>query len=606
MGKFSSAHLRQYFLIIGVVLILTGVVLAPYDQFKTDITPTKVSFTSRNDSLKITGNLYLPTNYTGAEAFPAVILVHGINDRAERYHHMAVEFVRRNFIALAINLRGHQDSQGYCTLSAYEPWDIMGAADFLLTNYNVSNLGLVGHSLGGMSAIRAAHNDTRFNATVVMGPPVSIDLLFQRYLTDITLLEDYLYLLSLHMDLTDPYERFIRSPVFWVNKTRPRNLFYVLGSLDTAATPEEALLIIANATGNSSVEVNVAYGDFSAGNRTMLKMYSGIDHGSEPTTPSIIRDTVLWVENALLGAPQGTLTEADLIQWSTNSYWGLFLQGGFLFCILPAISYICSFFIPPHTLHSSQSSKLSKKAKLLSLGMYTGIFIGASALTLPFMQLFGYANWSPYNIAGFVVNILTIQGCFLGIGLIAIFLLEKRKFNASVIDFGFNPRTWWKALIIGCLISFLLIFGIFYLPSLPTGLYSFPRDWGAYFLLFLNFLFVSLIGEIYLRGLIHTKFFKETSRLKSWFRLGLTTLLAGILQGIATFFIVLPLSDITITIGTFTLWLPLIGLIGGAIIFTGLGVINVWIFRKTQNILSSAIVQATLLSWFLTSFMVML
>ena len=613
MNIVRSINLRKYLLLVGIVLIIIGIILAPYDQFKTNIKPEKVNFTSQNvnfpgqsDNLTITGNLYLPQNYNASQFYPAVVLVHGINDRAERFHHMAVEFVRRNFITLAINLRGHQDSQGICTFSAHEPWDIMGAATYLLNYYNISNLGLVGHSLGGMSSIRAAHNDSRFNATVVMGPPVSVDLLISRFISDISLVDEYLPYLSFHANLSDPYERYIRSPINWVNESKPKNFFFVLGGLDNAATPEEALLLIGNASGNASAEVNVAYGNFSAGNRTMLKIYPGIDHGGEPTAPEIIVDTVLWVENAL-NITNGNLTLNDLIQWNFNPYWRTFINVGFLICIIPGISYICTSILNPNRIEQPTiASSLKTKKKILSLGIYAGIFIGASVLTFPVMGILEYVAWSPYNIAGFLVNILTIQGSFVAIGLIVLLYLEKRFYNATWIDFGLNKSTTFRATLIGIAISAFLVFGFFYVPNLPTSFISFPRDWGAYLLVFLNFLLVSFIGELCLRGMIQTKLYKERSRLKNWFNLIFIAIVGGLIQGVATLFIILPAANFSFSFAGFTISIPLAALVGGIVIFTLLGLLNAWIFHKTKHVLPAAIVQATMICWFLTSFMVML
>ena len=605
--ELKGFNFRRYLLLVGVILIIIGFVLAPYDQFKTDIKPEKVSFLSQNDGITIVGDLYLPKGFNPAQSYPAVILVHGINDRAERYQHMAVEFVRRNFTALAINLRGHDGSGGICSFSAYEPWDIMGAADYLLSHYNISNLGLVGHSLGGMSAIRAAYNDSRFNATVVMGPPVSMDLLLSRFLTSINFIQEYQWLLSLHTNFSDPYERYIRSPIYWVNQTQPKNLFYVLGGQDTAATPEEALLIISNATGNTSAQVNVPYGHFEYSNRTLLKIYPGISHGDEPSTPTIILDTVLWMENALLGAPQGNLTLTDLIQWNLNPYYSLLITIGFLICILPGISYICTTLLNPTTLKKSTIAfSLEPKKKILSLGLYFGIFIGASFATFPLVNLLHYASWSPYNIAGFVVNVLTIQAIILLIGLIIIVLLEHRYYKATWVDFGLNKNTSLKATLIGIIISALLIFGLFYLPNTPNFYFPFPRDWGAYMLMFLNFVLVLVISEFYLRGLIQTKFSKETSRLRKWINLSFIALIGGLLQGVSLMIILIPLADVNIDIGSFSLNIILIGFLGGFAIFTVLSLLNSWIFQKTRHILPGAIVQAALISWFLITFMVML
>jgi hypothetical protein len=339
----------------------------------------------------------------------------------------------------------------------------------------------------------------------------------------------------------------------------------------------------------------------------MLKTYLGIGHGAEPTTPEIILDTVLWVEQALLGSTQGPLTLSDLIPWSKSTLWSTFISIGFILCIFPGISYICSSILPLNTSKAPTiASNMNTKKKLVSLGIYLGIFIIASALTFPVMELLRYVDWSPYNIAGFVANILTIQGCFLALGFIGIFLLEKRYYHATWIDFGLNKKTTIRAGIAGIAISAFLIFGFFYLQNLPSFIFSFPRSWGAYLLVFLNFLLATLISELYLRGLIQTKLFKEASRMRNWFNLLFIAFIGGLLQGVAIFFVVLPISNISITYAGFTLDIALIALIGGVVIFTVIGFLNAWIYQKTKHILTAAIVEAALLSWFLVSFMVML
>jgi pimeloyl-ACP methyl ester carboxylesterase len=608
MVKLQSINLRKYLLIAGIGLILIGFIIAPYDTFKTDIKPSEVSFSSRSDGIisevTIVGSLYLPQNYNSSDSYPAVILVHGINDKAIRFHHLAVEFVRRGFIALSINLRGHGGSGGKCSLSAYEPLDIMGAADYLIDNYNLSNLGLVGHSLGGMSAIRAAHNDTRFNATVAMAPPISVDSLLSKVVSDIDALLQYAWVLSFDFDIADPYERYIRSPVFWINQTSPKNFFYILGGADTAATIPEALLCIENATGLASVAKNVTYGSFPYGNASLLRVYPGIVHEAEPTTPDIIVDTVLWMENAF-NLTNGDLTTEDLVQWNLNTRWGLFILVGFLISIFPAISYISSSILRSNEIIRPKiGAQLKGRQKILSLGIYSGVFIGASIITVPLIELFRYSSWSVYNIAGVLVNILSVQGIFLGIGLLPIIYLEKRKYNASWIDFGLNKANTVRAALIGLAISAFLIVGYFVIPNLTTTYIYYPQFGIAYILLFLNYLIIAIIGEIYLRGLIQTKLFKAGTRIRNWFKISLIALIGGIIQGLAVFFILLPMENIVITYGGFSLSLALIGLVGGIALFTAIGILNSWIFYKTQHILPAAIVQAFLFSWFLATFMV--
>ncbi|MFX1297646.1 MAG: type II CAAX prenyl endopeptidase Rce1 family protein, partial [Promethearchaeota archaeon] len=161
-----------------------------------------------------------------------------------------------------------------------------------------------------------------------------------------------------------------------------------------------------------------------------------------------------------------------------------------------------------------------------------------------------------------------------------------------------------KAALIGVIISASFIFGFFFLPRLTTFFFTIPRNWGAYFLIFLNYLLIAIIEELYLRGLIQTKLFKESSRIKNWTNILAIALIGGFIQGISVFFMLLPLNNFTFTYGSFTLQLHLLGFLGGVIIFTILGIFHSWIFQKTQHILPAAIVQASIMSWFLVIFMV--
>ncbi|MFX1296713.1 MAG: alpha/beta hydrolase family protein, partial [Promethearchaeota archaeon] len=440
MLDIRSINFRKYLLVIGIGIIIIGFVIAPYDQFKTNIKYKKVSFLSQNDNITITGNLYLPQNYNSSEFYPAVVLVHGINDRAERFHHAAVEFVHRNFIALSINLRGHANSGGFCTLGDKEAWDIMGAADYLFSNHNISNLGVVGHSMGGMAAIRAAYNDTRFNATVVMGAPVSIDHIFSRTFSEFDVLVQYHYLFSFHINFSDSYEQYIHSSVFWINQTHPKNFFFVLGSLDAAATIQEALLCLYNATGNTSAVENVKYGNFAYGNQTLLQIYPGINHPAEPTTPEIIKDTILWIEGAF-NITNGDLALENMVQWNINPFWEPLILIGFVVFIFPCISYISSAILDPKKIKRPKIGiSLDPKKKILSLAIYTTVFIGASLITFPIIETLNYASWSPYNIAGLLANLFTIQGIFLAIGFLPIIYFERISYNINWVDIGLNKK----------------------------------------------------------------------------------------------------------------------------------------------------------------------
>jgi len=90
----------------------------------------------------------------GDEGNPALLLVHGLRDHARSWDWVARHFVDR-FHVIAPDLRGHGDSDwvdaGAYTLAAY----VMDLAE-VVDSFWLSDINLVGHSLGGLISLRYA------------------------------------------------------------------------------------------------------------------------------------------------------------------------------------------------------------------------------------------------------------------------------------------------------------------------------------------------------------------------------------------------------------------------------------------------------------------
>ncbi|MBD3227834.1 MAG: alpha/beta fold hydrolase [Candidatus Lokiarchaeota archaeon] len=608
-------NLRKYLLIIGLILMGLSFIFMRYDPYlvyiNSNIRQENVSFESR-DGLTITGIFYYPSDYNSSKKYPAIISVHGIGSRAEAHTRLNVEFCRRGFIVLGINLRGHGGSEGKCTLSKNEPYDIMGAIDYLYnrTQVNKSSIGVIGHSLGGMSSIRAAYNDSRINSTVVIAPPASLDILFSYYVEnlDISEIESAL---GLDFDLTDPRDLYYRSPIYWVNQTNPKNLLIQVGDGDIIA--QDDIIILRNATNNSTAEVNKLYGNFSEGTARKYKIYyrnPDIQHEEEPRIPEIIIDAIYWMENSLLGNTQGELQESDLLQWYELPFGGTIFSIGLILSFLPLVSYINSLFYKkndPSFEHLKMSNKnLTRKNKLITLSIYALAYFGSSIFILPIIDILNISLWAPYNVTGALMIILSIRAIFLLIFLVPIIIIEKNLFDINLLNGKIFAKNPLRSTIAGLIIGLYFVIFYFYIPKIPAVNFQ-PLYYPAFFIvMILNLIATFYVDEIYNRALIQPKFniSPREKRISKYIKILKLTLYIGLLGAISFASILIMMWDTYLLVGGLKISFTLIGFIAGFAIFIIAGFVNTWIYLKTGNIISGSITQSLVFVWFTATMLV--
>lgn len=139
-------------------------VLTTPDDFGID-TWEDVSFVTP-DGLRLIGWFIPPA----PEADGATILfLHGFSyNRATRLPHAAL-MVAQGYGALLYDTRNLGESEGsVSTLGLHEPLDVRGALDYLATrpDVNMERIGIMGESLGGATAIRAAATMPELRAVV--------------------------------------------------------------------------------------------------------------------------------------------------------------------------------------------------------------------------------------------------------------------------------------------------------------------------------------------------------------------------------------------------------------------------------------------------------
>lgn len=104
---------------------------------------------------------------------PAVLLVHMLNENKSSWDGFAKKLHEAGFSTVAIDLRGHGESEGSWTTFSEEDYkkmelDIKAAYDFV-TKKNIPVVSIVGASIGANHALRFA-KDTPLHSVVLLSP----------------------------------------------------------------------------------------------------------------------------------------------------------------------------------------------------------------------------------------------------------------------------------------------------------------------------------------------------------------------------------------------------------------------------------------------------
>jgi pimeloyl-ACP methyl ester carboxylesterase len=148
--------LRKWgFFVLGLVLILGGSYLAHAIQTSGGVVLKDVRFAG-DEGRTQSGLLYVPPGATAAHPAPAVLASHGYINTREMQSPFAIELARRGFVVLAMDMAGHGYSEG----AVGQVKDMGGPAALRylqsLPFVDKGNIGLEGHSMGGVPVASAA------------------------------------------------------------------------------------------------------------------------------------------------------------------------------------------------------------------------------------------------------------------------------------------------------------------------------------------------------------------------------------------------------------------------------------------------------------------
>ncbi|MFX0034353.1 MAG: alpha/beta hydrolase family protein [Candidatus Hermodarchaeota archaeon] len=176
-------HLRK--LLIFIMILIITLTCLQFNKTQSYNHYERVQFESSGSLLY--ANLYYPSKTLDfQERRPLIIYCHGIGSKRDFDLRIPIEFTKRGFYVAALDYQGHGESGG--NINNIDPitgipalaQDCTNLLDKLETmsfyfDVNLSQIGLIGHSLGGMIVLMNQALDSRFKVTVALAPLVNFN-----------------------------------------------------------------------------------------------------------------------------------------------------------------------------------------------------------------------------------------------------------------------------------------------------------------------------------------------------------------------------------------------------------------------------------------------
>jgi len=548
---------RARVLLVGVIIWLVGTVstiaLTYYADPNHPYTVQHQALEAEDGTL-IQAMVYTPVDTSSS--CPGIVVGHGFCENKEYMQALSIELVKRGFVIVSIDFRGHGSSDGYLSDFARNNGlvqDMLAGVDYLDSLGFIDRIGLAGHSMGGAtSMLTASQNPTRINATVAIGALTTF---------------------SSGGNISDVH-----------------NLLAVFGLYEQGITIDEGLDFLRTYTGLENVEVGTIYGSFVSGTATKVVVSPYSEHLLEPINSDIIYQAVLWFEQAFNGAtsPDIQLTSQFLIVSLAVSLVGL-LMVLFIFMV-----YLGNYIFKRKQIHPRVSSDSEKFPVKPILGYLLAAVIGF-ILLIPLSSYFeDIAPITMFNsvFAGQVVGLAT--GVFVAI---LLFSFESRRLQLGkisdrvkemVVNAPFLSILYGIIAGIVTTLALIAMYDWSFVTSLPT-----TRETGVIFALtFLLFPFFFL-REFYLRGYIQERL-KYPNRVREYFTMVIITIVCDVL----IFIPVMMVGWQTATLGFVALALTAVTLF---IIFQH--VLVTWAYMHSgRNILGSTIFYCILFAFMVICF----
>ena len=238
---FTKKH--HYFLLASIIFYIIILVFLYSNRFESYIYYQRISFDS--SGARIYANLYYPNKQlTFQDKAPLIIFAHGLGSQKDMDIRVPNEFTKRGFFVASLDYRGDGESSGGLLDINHESYrnrtnvpaiaqECSKLLDVIETlpvysKINSSQIGLIGHSLGGMVVLMNGALDNRFKVTVTWAALVNFSA------------KDF------YISETDPFMNYIPSKI--VNSTNPLNLLAIQSVYDTVVPYKQNALVLQKLT----------------------------------------------------------------------------------------------------------------------------------------------------------------------------------------------------------------------------------------------------------------------------------------------------------------------------------------------------------------------
>ncbi|MHA1131642.1 MAG: alpha/beta hydrolase [Candidatus Helarchaeota archaeon] len=574
LKEFFLSNKKRTGVFISAIILFAGFIpLVIFTYFADPAHPYTITQTTlvTEDFVKLKAHVYTPRNMTGDH--PGIVIAHGFTGNSRHMQTLAIELVKREFVVVSLNFRGHGNSGGFLPslgdplLTVTLVRDMRAGIDYLKEDMNCTYIGLVGHSMGAMTAMKASDiYSNEINATVIMG-------------------------------MAGGFEgglRAIMSPdvpadVYSVNFSRITNLLIANGRLEEMFTPAVTLAFLEEYNNQTGLEIGVQYGNFTFGNASKAVLGAG-EHLFEPLDRNIVYETVLWFELAFYGNPRWNIKLTTIYN---ELYFVLAMSGMIALCFV-AVLYLHNYLWKRRPRNLSKDLVETSLLKLF-LGYFGAVVLGAGFLII---GLFTFGEVLPISMGELLYGIAvgSAVGAILMYYLFVIRRSEKSEFweiPRRIKQMCLTP-TYKRSIIYGILTAALFPSAIAVIANWST-IITVPtlRELGAIFGMAILFFPWLLIKEFYFRT-VQSKL-NSANRFKEYFSMvGLGFLM-----------------DSTLIIGLMFLTWGNGSLIGFAalalfvvVLFSIIQQILVtWIYMYSgRNILGSAIFLSIFYAWMMINF----
>ncbi len=308
---------KQTIWLIVLVLIISFSAVMSYSIERDfgNVSVNTIKIVSK-DGYIITAKLYRPKTATAENPLPAIVNMHGYQNDKSVQDPFSIELARRGFVVIAPDALGHGDSQGGLSNLGWfgDPTYVGGNDDALaylitLPFVDASNIGVMGHSMGGMNAIKlpALFPENVKAVDQLASSPGSPEL----------------------PNVLITQARYDEFSGFRENQLRTEEL-------NSSASRLAALGM------EDAVEWDVTYGSFEDGTARRMA-FINMDHHLLPLTNKAVAEAVDWMRLALKdGAKDSLWIEPTSQIFMSKEIFGLITLMGTLISLIPLTNLLLS------------------------------------------------------------------------------------------------------------------------------------------------------------------------------------------------------------------------------------------------------------------------